>query len=79
MSGMNPYTLPGFCVERNVKPNFELGINIVSYYAPTLFQENLGISQERALFVGCFLQVWYILASFLAVSSYTRSLLDIIS
>ncbi|KAJ5610016.1 hypothetical protein N7510_006735 [Penicillium lagena] len=41
------------------------GINIVSYYAPTLFEQNLGFSQERALFLGCFLQVWYILASFL--------------
>ncbi|KAL4891214.1 hypothetical protein BDV59DRAFT_203660 [Aspergillus ambiguus] len=40
-------------------------INIVSYYAPTLFKDNLGMTQERALFVGCFLQVWYILASFL--------------
>lgn len=43
------------------------GINIVTYYAPTLFQESLGMTQERALFVGGFLQVWYILASFLTV------------
>ncbi|KAH8819329.1 general substrate transporter [Xylogone sp. PMI_703] len=41
------------------------GINIVSYYAPTLFQESLGMSQERALFIGCFLQVWYLFASLL--------------
>ncbi|KAJ5403813.1 hypothetical protein N7509_003684 [Penicillium cosmopolitanum] len=41
------------------------GINIVSYYAPTLFQDSLGMDQERALFVGCFLQLWYIIASFL--------------
>ncbi|OQD72410.1 hypothetical protein PENDEC_c021G03410 [Penicillium decumbens] len=41
------------------------GINIVTYYAPTLFKESLGMSQEEALFVGCFLQVWYIIASFL--------------
>jgi len=41
------------------------GINIISYYAPTLFTESLGMSPERALFVGCFLQVWYILASLL--------------
>ncbi|KAK7897171.1 hypothetical protein LTR67_005060 [Exophiala xenobiotica] len=41
------------------------GINIVSYYAPTIFQQSLGMSQERALFVGGFLQIWYILASFL--------------
>lgn len=46
--------------------NFE-GINIVTYYAPTLFKDSLGMSQERALFVGCFLQVWYIIASFLTV------------
>lgn len=44
------------------------GINIVSYYAPTLFQENLGMSQERALFVGGFLQVWYLVVSFITVS-----------
>jgi MFS family permease len=43
------------------------GINIVSYYAPTIFQDVLGMTQERALFVGGFLQVWYILASFLTV------------
>lgn len=43
------------------------GINIVSYYAPTLFHDSLGMGQEQALFVGCFLQVWYIIASFLTV------------
>ncbi|KAJ5757893.1 uncharacterized protein N7511_006587 [Penicillium nucicola] len=41
------------------------GINIVTYYAPTLLKNSLGMTQERALFVSCFLQVWYILASFL--------------
>ncbi|CAK7244608.1 MAG: hypothetical protein STHCBS139747_006152 [Sporothrix thermara] len=41
------------------------GINIVSYYAPTIFQSVLGMTQERALFVGGMLQVWYLLASFL--------------
>ena len=41
-----------------------LGINIVSYYAPTIFQESLGMSQERALFIGCWLQVFYFVASF---------------
>ncbi|KAH8659792.1 general substrate transporter [Xylariales sp. PMI_506] len=41
------------------------GINIVSYYAPTIFQESLGMDQERALFVGCFLQVFYFIVSFL--------------
>ena len=45
-----------------------LGINIVTYYAPTLFQQSLGMSQERSLFLGCFLQVWYIIASFVTVS-----------
>lgn len=44
-----------------------IGINIVSYYAPTIFQDSLGMSQEKSLFVGGFLQVWYILASFLTV------------
>ncbi|CAD6443796.1 f6ac02ca-40e5-4c42-9e60-8bdab14ebe0d [Sclerotinia trifoliorum] len=41
------------------------GINIVTYYAPTLFQNSLGMSQERSLFLGCFLQLFYIIASFL--------------
>ncbi|KAF5008864.1 hypothetical protein FDECE_4888 [Fusarium decemcellulare] len=41
------------------------GINIITYYAPTLFQTFLGMSQERALFIGGFLQVWYLCASFL--------------
>ncbi|KAH0825910.1 putative sugar transporter [Lanmaoa asiatica] len=45
------------------------GINIVTYYAPALFQQSLGMTQERSLFVGCFLQVWYIIASF--VTWYT--------
>jgi len=40
------------------------GINIVTYYAPTLFQDSLGMSQERSLLLGCFLQLFYILASF---------------
>lgn len=33
------------------------------------------MSQERALFVGGFLQVWYILASFLTVGSFSISCL----
>ncbi|KAB8296733.1 hypothetical protein EYC80_002153 [Monilinia laxa] len=41
------------------------GINIVSYYAPTLFKSSLGMSQERSLFLGCFLQLFYLIASFL--------------
>ncbi|KAG9309221.1 general substrate transporter [Chiua virens] len=45
------------------------GINIVTYYAPTLFQQSLGMSQERSLFIGGFLQVWYLIASF--VTWYT--------
>ncbi|KZT05688.1 general substrate transporter [Laetiporus sulphureus 93-53] len=40
------------------------GINIVTYYAPTLFENSLGMSQEMSLFVGCWLQVWYLIASF---------------
>lgn len=45
------------------------GINIVTYYAPTLFEVSLGMSQERALFFGCWVQVWYMIASFVTVSS----------
>ncbi|RHZ70339.1 hypothetical protein CDV55_108421 [Aspergillus turcosus] len=41
------------------------GINIVTYYAPTLFKESLGMDQQMALFVGGFLQVFYLIASFL--------------
>ena len=44
-----------------------VGINIVTYYAPTLFQNSLGMSQERSLLLGCFLQLFYIIASFLTV------------
>lgn len=43
------------------------GINIVTYYAPTLLKSSLGMTQERALFISCFLQVWYIIASLLTV------------
>lgn len=49
------------------------GINIVTYYAPTIFQSTLGMSQERSLLVGGFLQVWYLLASFLTVSFHTHA------
>jgi hypothetical protein len=45
----------------------QTGINIVTYYAPTLLKSSLNMTQERALFVSCFLQVWYIIASFLTV------------
>jgi hypothetical protein len=41
----------------------------VTYYAPTLFQKSLGMSQERSLLLGCFLQLFYIIASFLTVCS----------
>lgn len=44
------------------------GINIVAYYAPTLFRQSLGMSRERSLFLGCFLQLWYIIACFVAAS-----------
>ena len=40
------------------------GINIVTYYAPTLYTSSLGMSQESALLLGCFTQLWYLLASF---------------
>jgi hypothetical protein len=43
------------------------GINIVTYYAPTLFQDSLGMSQERSLLLGCFLQLFYIITSFVTV------------
>lgn len=43
------------------------GINIVTYYAPTLYEESLGMGQEMALFWGCWTQVWYVCASFLTV------------
>ncbi|KAK3386710.1 general substrate transporter [Podospora didyma] len=39
------------------------GINIVTYYSTILFIANLGMSQESALLLGCFTQLWYILAS----------------
>ncbi|KAF2234290.1 general substrate transporter [Viridothelium virens] len=45
------------------------GINIVTYYAPTLFQSSLGMSSRMALLMGCFLQLFYIIASF--VTWYT--------
>lgn len=45
------------------------GINIVTYYAPTLFRTALGMNQEDALLLGCFTQLWYVLASF--VTWYT--------
>ena len=53
---------------RTVFEVIPLGIDIVTYYAPTLFQQSLGMSQERSLFLGCFLQVWCIIASFVIVS-----------
>ncbi|CAK7200478.1 hypothetical protein SEUCBS139899_003174 [Sporothrix eucalyptigena] len=41
------------------------GINIVSYYAPTIFQQSLGMDQKQSLFLGCWLQLFYFCASFL--------------
>jgi MFS family permease len=41
----------------------------VTYYAPTLFKSSLGMSEQMALLMGCLLQLWYILASF--VTWYT--------
>ncbi|KAK4196987.1 hypothetical protein QBC40DRAFT_334610 [Triangularia verruculosa] len=45
------------------------GINIVTYYAPTLYKTGLGMSEEKALLLGGFTQIWYVLASF--VTWYT--------
>ncbi|KAK4171757.1 general substrate transporter [Triangularia setosa] len=45
------------------------GINIVTYYAPTLYKTGLGMSEEKALLLGGFTQMWYVLASF--VTWYT--------
>jgi sugar porter (SP) family MFS transporter len=41
------------------------GINIVTYYASTLYKETLGMEQEEAMLLGCWTQMWYILASLL--------------
>ncbi|KAK1751098.1 general substrate transporter [Echria macrotheca] len=45
------------------------GINIITYFAPLLFRTALGMGQEDALLLGCFTQLWYVLASF--VTWYT--------
>jgi len=45
------------------------GINIITYFAPLLFRTALGMNQESALLLGCFTQLWYVLASF--VTWYT--------
>lgn len=45
------------------------GINIVTYYAPTLFQKSLGMGGRMSLLMGLLLQVFYLLASF--VTWYT--------
>lgn len=39
----------------------------MTYYAPTLFQSSLGMSQHTALLLGALLQVWYVAASFVTV------------
>ena len=46
------------------------GINIVTYYAPTLFQTSLGMSQHLALLLGALLQVWYLGVSFITVRHF---------
>jgi hypothetical protein len=43
----------------------ETGINIVTYYAPTIFQQSLNMGGRMSLLMGLLLQVWYLLASFL--------------
>ncbi|KAK3315669.1 general substrate transporter [Apodospora peruviana] len=45
------------------------GINIVTYFSPTLYTTALGMSPQKALLLGCFTQLWYVLASF--VTWYT--------
>lgn len=45
------------------------GINLVTYFAPTIFQSSLGMSGRMALEMGTYLQVFYFLASF--VTWYT--------
>lgn len=45
------------------------GINMITYYAPTILQESLGFSQERSLFFGAWMNVWYVFASLLTVST----------
>jgi hypothetical protein len=59
----------------DVQTNDLAGSNIVTYYAPTLFQDSLGMNQERSVLLDCFLQLFYIIASFVAVftshSSFT--------
>ncbi|EED77707.1 predicted protein [Postia placenta Mad-698-R] len=39
------------------------GICIVTYYTPTLFQVSLHMSQQMSLFLGCWVQTWYFIAS----------------
>lgn len=45
------------------------GINIVTYYAPFIFRSALGMNQQDSLLLGCYTQLWYVLASF--VTWYT--------
>ncbi|KAH8698000.1 general substrate transporter [Talaromyces proteolyticus] len=40
-------------------------INIITYYGPILFKENLRMDKKNALLIGSFLHMWYIIASFL--------------
>ncbi|KAJ9606758.1 hypothetical protein H2200_008767 [Cladophialophora chaetospira] len=47
-------------------------IQQVTYYAPTLFTTSLNMSQEMSILMGCFLQLWYIIASFLTWSTIDR-------
>ena len=42
----------------------------MTYYAPTLFQTSLGMSQHLALLLGALLQVWYLGASFVTVGHF---------
>ncbi len=55
------------CRHCSMADQYLIGINIVTYYAPTLFQSSLGMSQHMALLLGALLQVWYVAASFVTV------------
>jgi len=66
LSGMHTITHQPFLYILTHDPP---GINLVTYYAPTIFQQSLGMSTRDALAMGTYLQVWYFCASF--VTWYT--------
>ncbi|OSX62528.1 hypothetical protein POSPLADRAFT_1046006 [Postia placenta MAD-698-R-SB12] len=50
------------------------GICIVTYYTPTLFQVSLHMSQQMSLFLGCWVQTWYFIASLVTTDGVVRRL-----